>query len=129
MLAANPFLARSFENQFIPGIGYLYQFSNLNKKKSKHTVYMTFSADVAGNVIGTAQGLLTGGNEIFVVPYAQFAKADVDFRYYLNPTKNTKWVNRLFAGVGLPYGNSSSLPYVKQYFAGGLGSIRAFQVP
>lgn len=128
VLAANPFLARSFENQFIPGIGYTYQFSELGKKANKHTFYLTFAADLAGNLIGAAQGLLTGGNEIFGFPYAQFAKADVDLRYYLNTTRTTKWVNRLFVGVGLPYGNSSSLPYVKQYFAGGPGSIRAFQV-
>ncbi len=37
-------------------------------------------------------------------------------------------VSRLFIGVGFPYGNSSSLPFVRQYFSGGPNSIRAFRV-
>ena len=35
---------------------------------------------------------------------------------------------RLYSGVGIPYGHSSSLPYVKQYFAGGPYSIRGWQL-
>jgi len=54
VLDANPFLARSFENQFIPGLGYTYQFSELGKKASKHTFYLTFTADLAGNLIGAS---------------------------------------------------------------------------
>jgi len=34
---------------------------------------------------------------------------------------------RFFAGIGKPYGNSSLLPYTKQFFSGGPNSIRAFQ--
>jgi len=35
---------------------------------------------------------------------------------------------RVFAGVGKPYGNSTTLPYIKQYFSGGPNSIRAFHI-
>jgi len=35
---------------------------------------------------------------------------------------------RLFAGVASSYGNSSSLPYSKQFFSGGPNSIRAFRI-
>ena len=35
---------------------------------------------------------------------------------------------RVFAGVAKPYGNSSVLPYTKQFFSGGPNSIRAFQI-
>jgi outer membrane protein assembly factor BamA len=37
-------------------------------------------------------------------------------------------VLRLFAGAGVPYGNSSLLPYSKQFFSGGPNSIRAFAI-
>ncbi len=30
-------------------------------------------------------------------------------------------------GIGLPYGNSLQLPYIKQFFVGGTNSIRAFR--
>jgi outer membrane protein assembly factor BamA len=34
--------------------------------------------------------------------------------------------SRLIASVGIPYGNSTVLPYIRQFFAGGSNSIRAF---
>ena len=35
---------------------------------------------------------------------------------------------RVFAGVAKPFGNSSILPYTKQFFSGGPNSLRAFQI-
>lgn len=39
------------------------------------------------------------------------------------------WANRLFTGLGIPYGNSKNfqLPLTRQYFVGGSNSIRAFR--
>jgi outer membrane protein insertion porin family len=34
---------------------------------------------------------------------------------------------RVIAGVGLPYGNSDQLPFIKQFFSGGTNSVRAFR--
>ncbi|RZK18059.1 MAG: hypothetical protein EOO86_11090 [Pedobacter sp.] len=36
------------------------------------------------------------------------------------------WANRLNVGYGFAYGNSTSLPFVRQFFAGGSNDIRAF---
>ncbi len=58
--------------------------------------------------------------------YAQYAKADIDLRYHLKTGSDSKIATRLFAGYGLPYGNSDVLPFTKQYFAGGPYSVRAF---
>jgi len=38
------------------------------------------------------------------------------------------FVARFFVGLGVPFGNSSVLPYVKQYFGGGTNGIRAWRV-
>ncbi len=35
---------------------------------------------------------------------------------------------RLFAGLGIPYGNSDIMPFSRQFFAGGPYSIRAFHI-
>ena len=48
-------------------------------------------------------------------------------RYYLKAGRNSVWASRLLAGFGLPYGNSGSLPFIKQFFIGGNNSIRAFR--
>ena len=35
--------------------------------------------------------------------------------------------SRIIVGVGLPYGNSTELPFMRQFFIGGTNSIRAFR--
>ncbi|HSC39008.1 MAG TPA: BamA/TamA family outer membrane protein, partial [Chitinophagaceae bacterium] len=64
---------------------------------------------------------------IFNYAFAQYLRGDVDLRRYTKTGKNSVWVNRIIAGVGFPYGNSSSLPYIKQFFSGGNNSVRAFR--
>ena len=42
--------------------------------------------------------------------------------------KGNKIATRIIAWVlGIPYGNSNELPYIKQFFIGGSNSIRAFR--
>ncbi|HEY8399209.1 MAG TPA: BamA/TamA family outer membrane protein [Flavihumibacter sp.] len=67
----------------------------------------------------------------------RFAKADVDFRHYINKGYSS-WAFRFFAGLGIPYGKQydstgkivrePNLPFFKSYFAGGPSSMRAWQV-
>lgn len=67
----------------------------------------------------------------------RFAKADIDFRHYVNK-RSTTWAFRFFAGLGIPYGKQydstgatvrePNLPFFKSYFAGGPSSMRAWQV-
>ncbi|MBZ5856653.1 BamA/TamA family outer membrane protein [Flavihumibacter profundi] len=68
---------------------------------------------------------------------SRYVRADVDFRYYTNHPRHT-WAFRVFAGMGVPYGNQidslgnisreTNLPFFKSYFAGGPSSMRAWQV-
>src|SRR5690606_27379623 len=46
---------------------------------------------------------------------------------YYKLNKNNDLVFRQKIGVGLPYCNSSELPYSKQFFVGGASSLRGFQ--
>ena len=85
--------------------------------------------DIAGNLLD----LISGNSEedpqtVFNLEYAQYAKADVDFRYHLNLGGGKKLATRLFAGYGMPYGNSKIMPFTKQYFSGGPYSVRAFRI-
>ncbi|HEX9956679.1 MAG TPA: BamA/TamA family outer membrane protein, partial [Fibrella sp.] len=61
------------------------------------------------------------------VPFAQFFRIDLDNRHYFQLNKSLIWANRLFSGIGIPYGNSTELPFVRQYFVGGANSVRAFR--
>ena len=96
--------------------------------------YFHFAAETAGNLFSLAN--LIGGNKISsdqpskVVGtiYSQFAKLSVEGRAFYNFPDKNKIALRLFAGVANPYGNSSVMPYSKQFFSGGPNSIRAFQI-
>ena len=137
----NPLLQRSFQNQFIFGGNYSFTYQSAakidpNAKKNKNHIFFNGNIDVGGNLIHSIQSIFeskksNGKNpySIFSEPYAQYARADIDFRYYLNFDEEAhhKIVTRFIAGVGIPYGNADVLPYTKQFFAGGANSIRAFQ--
>src|SRR5690606_270870 len=91
------------------------------------------NADVSGNLIHLLQSSVRDFEsseespyKIFGLPYSQFVKGDIDFRYYYRIDINNSLATRFFAGVAYPYGNSSVIPYVKQYASGGSYSLRAF---
>ena len=47
--------------------------------------------------------------------------------FIINWDQNRIGPIRIDIGVGLPYGNSTQLPYVKQFFVGGSNSLRGFR--
>jgi outer membrane protein insertion porin family len=68
-----------------------------------------------------------GKKKFFGAEFSQFVKTELDTRYYLQLGSRNQWANRLIVGAGVPYGNSSSMPFIKQFFIGGNNSIRAFR--
>jgi len=134
LLVANPFLAKSYEEQFIAGGSYSFTYNEQMLPAKKTQLYFHFAAETAGNLFSLAN--LIGGNKISsdqpskVVGtiYSQFAKLSVEGRAFYNFPDKNKIALRLFAGVANPYGNSSVMPYSKQFFSGGPNSIRAFQI-
>ncbi|AFL85924.1 outer membrane protein/protective antigen OMA87 [Belliella baltica DSM 15883] len=129
ILDNNPFLRRSFEQQFIAGINYTFNYNKLSDRFRTHGIFFGAGLDLAGNgfnlantFLGTEQGTFLGLN------YAQYARGDLDLRYYWRPNQKHTIATRIFGGLGLPYGNSESLPFVKQFFAGGPNSVRAFRI-
>jgi len=128
ILEKNTFLAQSFEDQFIPGLSYSFLFNQFTDNKREHRFFFKATADIAGNLFGGIQTVFKQEKLIFGLPYAQYLKADIDARHYARVGRESLWITRIFAGWGVPYGKSSTLPYIKQYFSGGPNSIRAFKV-
>ncbi|HEY4652735.1 MAG TPA: BamA/TamA family outer membrane protein, partial [Pontibacter sp.] len=134
LLAQNPFLRRSFEDQFIIGSIYQFTFTNQMETNRTHQFFDNFTVDGSGNLINGLQSL-SGADEpeedrpreIFGRPYSQYVRFENDFRYYFHITKESQIATRLLAGVGYAHGNSTVLPYVKQFSIGGPNSIRAFR--
>lgn len=130
ILDENPFLKRSFEQQFISGLIYTFTYNEMIDKQKTHQKFLNFNFDIAGNLISLFGKEQTPGapKTFFGLEYAQYAKADVDIRYHFNFSKEQTIAARIFAGYGLAYGNSDVIPFVKQYYAGGPYSVRAFRI-
>ena len=131
ILDENPFLKRSFDQQFIAGFTYSFMYSELSDTKKRGRFNVHFNFDVAGNglsLLGKKQNSDTT-KSFLGLTYAQYVKGDIDISYHydIGRSGNTL-VGRVFGGIGIPYGNSQNMPYVKQYFSGGSYSVRAFQI-
>lgn len=130
ILDNDPFLRRSFEQQFIAGLTYNFTFNEMQNAQKQHQFYFNFKFDIAGNTIslfGIDQGP-DNAKTFLGYEYAQYAKADIDFHYHFNFGKEQVIAARLFGGYGLAYGNSDVVPFVKQYYSGGPYSVRAFNI-
>ncbi len=129
ILDDNPFLRNSFNQQFIAGLTYSFTYNGMVDQNKKHQFFLNSTLDVAGNTIDLISGNADEDPQTFLgLEYAQYAKADADFRYHFNFGKEQKIATRLFAGYGIPYGNSDVMPFSKQYFSGGPYSVRAFRI-
>ncbi len=125
------YLSRTYPQQFITSLRYTYILNNL-AGNDYFRDYLSMSVEPAGSLPGLT-GKVAGGNEnedlisgIFGVPFAQYTRLFADYRTYFNVSAGSNLVARLIAGVGIPYGNSSGLPYKKQFYSGGTNSLRAF---
>jgi hypothetical protein len=134
ILEDNPFLQSSFDQQFISGLTYSFTYNGLLRSNRRGLIYVNSTLDVAGNSISLLDqegdpdpesGEVR--NEFLGQEYAQYAKADVDFRFHYLTGEDSRIATRLFAGLGTPYGNSDVMPFSKQYFSGGAYSVRAFR--
>jgi outer membrane protein insertion porin family len=131
-LDTNVVLARSLERTFIIGPTYNFNFnSNLRPNRNKNNFYFNGNIDWSSNIIGVASGAnieKTGvQKKLFNVPFSQYIRGEIDFRHYLSFSKTTILASRLTGGIGYAWGNSSTMPFVKEFFAGGANDIRAFR--
>lgn len=135
ILDQNPLLRRSFEQQLITGTSYAFTFNDLSKSLKKINLYNSFIINSSGNLttlIGNIFSKEKASPEnpfsLLGVPYAQHIRVQNDFRIYLNLTEETKLILRLMGGIGYSYGNSNTMPYLRQFSSGGPSSLRAFRV-
>jgi outer membrane protein insertion porin family len=128
-----PNLAFAIEKQFIIGPSWNFNYNSvLDPRNARRPNNFWFNANVdfSNNVLGILSGAHANKGkqkEIFGVPFAQYMRFEADLRHYLSFSKYNMLVTRADAGIGIPYGNSTVLPYVKAFFGGGTNDIRAFR--
>jgi outer membrane protein assembly factor BamA len=100
-----------------------------NISNRRHQFSVAGGVEVAGNIASLISKISTKSgpaSTILGVAYAQYVRFDGDLRYTYTLKPNLKIANRFLVGYGIAYGNSLTLPSIKQYSAGGNNSIRAF---
>jgi outer membrane protein assembly factor BamA len=134
LLSSNPYLNKSYEEKFLAGGSYSFTFNEQVIPGKKAQYYFHLTTEIGGNLFSLANRIagrkITSENPVRIAGsvYSQYAKLSLDGRWFYNLNENEKLALRIFAGVATAYGNSSTLPYIKQYFSGGPNSVRAFQI-
>lgn len=122
-----PGIRNTLQKQFIIGSNYTFTYSNQIDEFRRNNLYFMGNIQTGGNIWGLFVPKDNNGDRsIFKTPLTQFVRLETDLRDYFKITRNVIWANRLNLGYGYSYGNSTSLPYVRQFFAGGSNDIRAF---
>lgn len=128
-LAENPGVQRSFDEQFMVGSGYEFTY---NPSHGRNNLFLRAGIDMAGNLLNgiysasKASKDSLGRYKLLGVPFSQYIRTRIDLRYSFNFNQRSKLVTRFIVGVGVPVGNSTTMPYIKQFYVGGTNSLRSF---
>ena len=131
-MSQNPSIKRSFEEQFIIGFSYNFIINKLNET-NRRLYYVYAGIDPSGNILALLNKIGSSSEEadekmtLFGTPISQYFRIRTDLRYYFRTGKESRIATRLYTGLGIPYGNSSVMPYIKQFYSGGTNSLRAFR--
>jgi outer membrane protein assembly factor BamA len=124
---ATPGLRATLQPQLIIGSTYNFTYSNQMEESRRNNIFFYGSVETGGNLWGLfVKKNPDNTRSIFNTSLTQFVRFELDLRDYYKITRNVTWANRLNLGYGYAYGNSTSLPFIRQFFAGGSNDVRAF---
>jgi hypothetical protein len=131
-LAQNPAIRRSFDEQFIIGFGYTWTRSTRRSTAQRHWAVYTLGGDEGGLLTSAIYRGIEGprpevGYTMFGQRFSQFVRLRPELRLYQVVGRGTdQIVFRIMTHAAFAYGNSNTVPFVKQFFAGGPNSLRGF---
>lgn len=136
----NYILRYNYEDRFIVRTGYSYVYNSAGRALmnnslmgNSYTVRLNFES--AGNLLyalarmgGIGKKNDNGEYTLLNIPFAQYLKGDFDFAKNWMIDNRNAIVFHFGAGVAVPYGNASIIPFEKRYFSGGANSVRGWSV-
>jgi outer membrane protein insertion porin family len=121
LIAKNPFLRASFNEGNIVSQSLSINKTIISKRNSNNSNYYRFGVEEAGGLFGLVPGL--AGN------IYRYIKFENEYRHIMK-FKKAELAYRAFGGFGYNYGKDSvfgvTMPFYKQFFAGGPNSMRAW---
>lgn len=132
-LNSSTLLKYSYEDHLILRTGYSFSYTSKLLQQRRNGFSAKAGIETAGNSFyGIASLLKTPKQEnsyvIGNIKFSQYIKLDGEYSYtqFLDPSNRI--VYHIAMGIGIPYGNSSILPFEKRYYGGGANSVRGWQV-
>ena len=126
----NPELKHVINNQLTFGPSYSYTYDNTGDSFRTNSFYYMGKISTSAVLLGLITGADTLNGKVRKIdgtPFDQYVKLENEIRFFHKLSPDTKLAMRLLVDVGLPYGNSTILPYTQQFFIGGPNSLRGFQ--
>jgi outer membrane protein assembly factor BamA len=133
-LDSNPLLKSSYEPQIIFGPSYTFTYTNQRSKFDKKYMFFRTSLETAGNILMAGYSLANIGKgdslpyKILDKEFSEYVRGEFDLRGYYRLGQHALFAARSFFGIAIPYGNSTAVPFTKQFSVGGPTSLRGFEV-
>ena len=132
-LTPNRYLLESFNTQFIGGLSFGYSYNNQRRNLNGNATNIRFNLETAGNLIDGVDHLFFSPSKsdkpyytIFGIPYAQYFRTDLSVSRKIMLGGVTALVGHIYGGVAMAYGNSSSVPFDRQFYCGGSNGMRGW---
>lgn len=133
-LVNDPFLRNAYQDHFDLGSGaILYYTTNPDNTPKRPHFYTRVQFDIAGNMLSAFKPIMqkndSGEGMLWSTPFSQFVRGELTLSktWFLGKNSKQSIATRLQAGAGYAYGNSTSLPFEKHFYAGGSNSLRGWQ--
>lgn len=133
-LSGNPFMRDAYQNHFDVGSGLVAYYTTSTALVPKETYeYARLQLDASGNVLSLFNKAMKsdeyGSRLIWNTPYSQYIRSELTLgkTFVFGRNDRQALATRIMGGVGYAYGNSSALPFEKQFYSGGANSMRGWQ--
>lgn len=135
----NYILRYNYDDRLIVRTGYSYTYNSagqalMNNSVMGNSYTIRFNFESAGNLLyAAAQIARMKKNEkdeytLLNIPFAQYLKGDFDFAKNVVIDNRNSLAFHFGAGIAIPYGNATIIPFEKRYFSGGANSVRGWSV-
>lgn len=134
LLNENPFLSRSFGDQLFTSLVFRefnYVFNGPTNRLGDRR-YLGLNIETAGAEVWALNSIYNGfANRadtfrIGDTDFSQYIRLEGDIRLLRSYNSKSAFATRMAVGIARPFGFSTDVPYVKQFYVGGPNSIRGW---
>ena len=120
-----------YTNHLILGTRYALTYNTQSIRKVGSFFYLRADFESSGNLLSLFNKTKLideneGYHELHGIRYAQYLRSSFDLRQHIDLDQDRWLVFRQFIGLGIPYGNSTDMPFERSFYAGGANGLRGW---